>query len=95
MSKLRKAWIFPVLVLINQEKKKEIWLSPMTKSPIPTENSAYRQHKNATKNFDYKTIADRLRTFSWSNKKSMLILCIFDIAHRNYGNMLWSNVLIY
>ena len=26
------------------------------------------QHKNATKNFDYKTIADRLRTVSWSNK---------------------------
>ena len=25
------------------------------------------QHKNATKNFDYTTIADRLRTFSWGN----------------------------
>ena len=25
------------------------------------------QHKNAAKNFDYKTIADRLRTVSWSN----------------------------
>ena len=25
------------------------------------------QHKNATKNFDYITIADRLRTVSWSN----------------------------
>ena len=25
------------------------------------------QHKNATKNFDYTTIADRLRTVSWSN----------------------------
>ena len=25
------------------------------------------QHKNATKTFDYKTIADRLRTVSWSN----------------------------
>ena len=26
------------------------------------------QHKNATKNFDYTTIADRLRTVSWSNR---------------------------
>ena len=25
------------------------------------------QHQNATKNFDYTTIADRLRTVSWSN----------------------------
>ena len=25
------------------------------------------QHKNATKNFDYTTIADRLRTVSWSS----------------------------
>ena len=25
------------------------------------------QHKNATKNFDYTTIADRLRTTSWGN----------------------------
>ena len=25
------------------------------------------QHKNATKNFDYLTIADRPRTLSWSN----------------------------
>ena len=25
------------------------------------------QHKNATKNFDYTTIADRLRTVSWGN----------------------------
>ena len=25
------------------------------------------QHKNATKNFDYTTITDRLRTVSWGN----------------------------
>ena len=25
------------------------------------------QHKNATKNFDYTSIADRLRTVSWGN----------------------------
>ena len=28
---------------------------------------AIRQHKNATKDFDYSTIADQLRTVSWSN----------------------------
>ena len=40
----------------------------MTKNPLSTENSKTNgQHKTATKNFDYTTIADRLRTVSWSN----------------------------
>ena len=48
------------------EKTNEIWLCPMTKTLIPTENSTTNwQHKNATKNFDYTTIAYRL---SKSNK---------------------------
>ena len=35
------------------------------KTPIPTENSKTKgQHTNATKNFDFTTIADRLRTIS-------------------------------
>ena len=41
----------------------------MTNAPTPTEKSK-KQHdniKNTTKNFDYITIADRLRTVSWSN----------------------------
>ena len=41
----------------------------MTKTRTPTGKSK-KQHdntKNATKNFDYSTIADRLRTFSWRN----------------------------
>ena len=41
----------------------------MTNAPTLTEKSK-KQHdniKNATKNFDYTTIADRLRTVSWSN----------------------------
>ena len=60
-----------ILFLFLDEKKKEIWLSPMTKSPIPTEKSKTKgQHTNATKNFDYTTIADRLRTVSWSSKSS-------------------------
>ena len=41
----------------------------MTKAPAPTEKSKKQRNniKNATKNFDYTTIADRLRTVSWSN----------------------------
>ena len=38
--------------------------SPYTHRKI---QKATRQHKNATKNFDYTTIADRLRTVSWGN----------------------------
>ena len=59
------------LIRIIEEKKKEIWPSPMTKPPIPTENSKTKvKHTNATQIFDYTTIADRLRAVSWSNKSS-------------------------
>ena len=52
-----------------QRKKEEIWLSPMTEALTPTEKSKKQRDntKNATKNFDYITIADRLRTVSWGN----------------------------
>ena len=40
----------------------EIWLNPMTKNPTHRKfQKATLQHKNATKNFDYTMIADRLR----------------------------------
>ena len=41
----------------------------MTKAPTPTKKSKTQRDnkKNATKNFDYTTIADRLRTVSWGN----------------------------
>ena len=44
-------------------EKEEIWLSPMTEALTPTEKSKKQRDntKNATKNFDYTTIADRLR----------------------------------
>ena len=64
-------WLFLFSLYIVtrvQEKKNGIWLSTMTKTIIPTENSTTNwQHKDATKNFDYTKIADRLRTVSWSN----------------------------
>ena len=46
------------------EKKEEIWLSSVTKAPTPTDKSKKQRDniKNATKNLDYTTIADRLRT---------------------------------
>ena len=41
-----------------------LWQNPYTHRKI---QNATSQHKNATKNFDYTTIADRLRTVSLSN----------------------------
>ena len=39
----------------EKRKKEEIWLSPMTKAPTPTEKSKKRRDntKITTKNFDY------------------------------------------
>ena len=54
----------------KKKREKEIDLtqsydkSPYTDRKIP---KATWQHKNATKNFDYTTIADRLRTVSLGN----------------------------
>ena len=54
---------------LKQEKKEEIWLGPITNAPTLTEKSKKQRDniKYATKNFDYTTSADRLRTVSWSN----------------------------
>ena len=40
--------------IISKEKKEEIWLSPMTKAPTPTEMSKGQSDNtnNATKKFD-------------------------------------------
>ena len=52
----------------HKQKKDEITLSPVTKAPIPSENKKVsRQHKDANKNFDYTTIADRIGMVGWSN----------------------------
>ena len=52
-----------------EEKKKDIWLSPMKKPYTSRKFITTRQHKNATKNFHYTTISDRLKTVS-SSKNS-------------------------
>ena len=41
----------------------------MTKAATPTEKSK-KQRDNTNKNFDYTTIADRLRTVSWGNNSN-------------------------
>ena len=52
----------------NSKEKEEDLTQYYDKNPIPTENlKTNGQHKNATKNFDYTTITDRLRTVSCSN----------------------------
>ena len=50
--------------MMVQEKKEEIPLSPSTKAPSHTEKSKKQRDntKNATKNFSYTTITDKLRT---------------------------------
>ena len=52
-----------------EEKKEEIWLSPMTKAHTATEISKGQSDNtnNDTKKFDYTAVADRLRTVKWSN----------------------------
>ena len=45
-----------------EEKKEEIWLSPKTKAPTPTEMSKGQSDNtnNARKKFDYKAVVDRV-----------------------------------
>ena len=52
-----------------KKNNQDIWLSPMTKAPTTTDKSKKQRDniKNTIKNFDYTTIADQLRTISWSN----------------------------
>ena len=68
----------------------------MTKKPTSTEKiqKATWQHKKATKNFYYTTIADRLRTVSWSNNshptgvvkpfyERSIYLQVWTLLHKN------------
>ena len=54
-------------------REKEIWLSPMIKAPTTTEKSKKQRdnNKNTPQKIDYTTIADRLRTVSWSNSSHL------------------------
>ena len=56
----------------DKEKQEEIWLSPVTKAHTPTDKSKKQRDniQNATKIFDYTTIADQYRTASWSNSSN-------------------------
>ena len=50
----------------QREKGRDLTQS-CDKNPTPTEHSKKQRDNIKTKNFDYTTIADRLRTVSWSN----------------------------
>ena len=58
-----------MVLLIMREKEGDLTQSydktPYTNRTFENQRTT---HTNATKNFDYTTIADRLRTVSWSNK---------------------------
>ena len=72
MKPLMYYWYLFHLVTVDYtfylfKDRKEIWLSPMTNAHTPTEKSKKHRDnikKNATKNLDYTTIADRLRAVS-------------------------------
>ena len=70
------------------EKEEQIWLSSMTKVPTPNEKSKKQRDKTkGHQNFNYTTIADRLRTFqSVLRDKSVQILSnnITVIAYINH-----------
>ena len=57
----------PNMETIIAKEKKEIWLGPMSEES----STSNWQHKHATKNFDYTTIADRIWTVNWSNNSQL------------------------
>ena len=66
ISSWRTSCIWP---FSEEDKKKEIWPSPMTIAPTPTDMAKGQSDNtnNAPKKFDQAAIADRLRTVSWSS----------------------------
>ena len=59
------------VILTEKKREKEGDLTQSYDKTFYTNRKFENQrttHTNATKNFDYTTIADRLRTVSWSNK---------------------------
>ena len=74
----RQTWVNDDFFHALNEKKEAIRLSPMTKALTPIEKFKRKRDntKNAIKNFDYTTIADRLR-------KSMPHLLVRQISHLN------------
>ena len=66
---LNTSWYFRHFALKRWSEKGRDLTQSYDKSPYTNRKIqiASWQHKNATKNFDYTTIADRLRTVSWGN----------------------------
>ena len=69
----------------------EIWLSPVTKVPTPTENPKCNVTKQKRHhNFDNTTIADRLRTSKWSNDSHPT-----GVVEPGNGSFYWLNNTIH
>ena len=64
----------------GKEKKKEIWLSPMTKPPIPTENSKTKGQRHQ------KQITQRLRT---DLGRSIGVTTVIQLVWLNRYNHTW------
>ena len=59
----------PTSLILKPNKERDLTQS-YNKSPYTNRKfrKAKWQHKNASQNFDFTTIADQLRTVSWSNR---------------------------
>ena len=69
---MKATWHSPRSLFVLQERKEEIlWQKPL---------HPQKKHKKATKNFDYTTIVDRLRTVSWGNDSHPI-----DVVKPVYG----------
>ena len=64
---LDKRYVHDTMKHTMRQKEKERDLTQWVLWRKPLNSTTNLQHKNTTKNFDYTTIADRLRTVSWSN----------------------------
>ena len=65
---MKMIWLASLYKLRNQKIREDIWLSPKTKALYQQKSQLgkVRTQKTPPK-IDYKTIAYRLRTVSWSN----------------------------
>ena len=76
-----------------KEKKKKIWLGPMKKALIPTENSKKQNdNKNAILKFDNTTIANRPRTVSRSNDSHPA--CMVNLVYGIPTFLLTANAIL-
>ena len=74
-SRYGQGYAMELCIVIEEREKGRDLTHSYDKSPYTHRKTqkATWQHTNATKNFDYTTIADRLRTVSWGNDRSSMV----------------------